>query len=344
MKRLTIGMATFDDFEGVFFTIQALRLANLDILDDLDFIVLDNRPDSHEGKATKQFCETARVRYFEATERRSTAIRTRIFELAEAEVALSIDPHVLLEPGTIKRLIAYFEDNTTLQLVHGPMLYDQIKGHDPACRMDPVWRDNMFGTWQCDERGNDPEGDPFEIEMMGLGLFACRVDVWPGFHPLFKGFGGEEGYIHEKVRQMGGVILCLPFLRWVHRFQRPRGLSYPLVIEERIANYLIGWRELDIPPDDIIAHFGETHPNVPVADLILPQVDEALELYEQDPKKTLEAWHKDDENGKIVSFLKDDITLETWNQTDVNLGSPLKIEIDGKVLAIRSFGLSWASD
>lgn len=344
MKKLTIGMATFDDFEGVYFTIQALRLANLDILDDLDFLVLDNNPDSHEGKATKQFCESARVRYFEIRERRSTAIRSKIFDLAESEVALSIDPHVLLEPGTIKRLIEYFEENTTNQFIHGPMLYDQISNHAPSAKMDPVWRDNMFGTWACDERAEDPEGDPFEIEMMGLGLFACRVDVFPGFHPLFKGFGGEEGYIHEKVRQRGGVILCLPFLRWVHRFQRPRGLAYPLVIEERIANYLIGWRELDIPPDDVINHFGETHPGVPVADLILPQVDEALALYKKDPKKALEIWHSDGENEKIVSFLNQNMELQTWNQTDVALGSPLKLEINGKTLQIRSFGLSWASD
>lgn len=344
MKKLTIGMATFDDFEGVYFTIQAIRLANLDVLDDLDILVLDNNPDSHEGKATKHFCECARVRYFEIRERRSTAIRSRIFEYAKAPAALSIDPHVLLEPGTIKRLIEFFEENTTNQLIHGPMLYDQIVDHDPAAKMDPVWRDNMFGTWACDERANDPEGKPFEIEMMGLGLFACRVDVWPGFHPLFKGFGGEEGYIHEKVRQRGGVVLCLPWLRWVHRFQRPRGIAYPLIIEERIANYLIGWRELDIPPDDIITHFGETHPHVPVADLILPQVDEALELFERDPVKALEAWHADGPNEKIVSLLNEEINLETWNQTDVALGTPLQLDFNGNKVAIRSFGVSWSTD
>ena len=53
----------------------------------------------------------------------------------------------------------------------------------------------------------------FEIPMQGLGLFACRRAAWVGFNTRFRGFGAEEGYIHEKTRQHGGRTLCLPFLR-----------------------------------------------------------------------------------------------------------------------------------
>ena len=68
----------------------------------------------------------------------------------------------------------------------------------------------MFGQWSTDERGADPDAPPFEITMQGLGLFACRRDAWPGFHPEFRGFGGEEYYIHEKFRRNGAKVLCLP--------------------------------------------------------------------------------------------------------------------------------------
>ena len=37
----------------------------------------------------------------------------------------------------------------------------------------------------------------------------------------FREFGGEEWYIHEKYRQAGAKCLCLPFLRWQHRFADP---------------------------------------------------------------------------------------------------------------------------
>ncbi len=73
----------------------------------------------------------------------------------------------------------------------------------------------MWGIWGTDPRGLDPEGEPFEIPMQGMGVFSCRQSAWQGFNPLFRGFGGEEGYIHEKFRQAGGRCLCLPWLRWI---------------------------------------------------------------------------------------------------------------------------------
>lgn len=104
---------------------------------------------------------------------------------------------------------------------------------------------------------------PFEIPMQGLGLFAMRCKAWPGFHPLFRGFGGEEGYIHEKVRQQGGKCYCLPALRWRHKFrnmERPHGgkpTPYRLDKSDHVWNLLIGHRELGIEVTETIkSNFG----------------------------------------------------------------------------------------
>jgi hypothetical protein len=110
--------------------------------------------------------------------------------------------------------------------------------------------------------------------MQGLGLFACRRDSWPGLNPRFRGFGGEEGYLHEKVRRGGGRTVCLPALRWVHRFNRPEGVPYPPAWDDRIRNYLIGWRELGWDDAPVREHFrgvlGEA------ADRIIARVDAEL--------------------------------------------------------------------
>ncbi|MCI5212494.1 MAG: hypothetical protein D3910_27750, partial [Candidatus Electrothrix sp. ATG2] len=106
-------------------------------------------------------------------------------------------------------------------------------------------------------RGADPDGEPFDIPMQGLGLFACRKDTWPGFNPDFYRFGGEEGYIHEKFRQAGGRTLCLPFLHWLHRFARPMGVPYPVIWKDRIHNYLLGFTELGLETEPIREHFTE---------------------------------------------------------------------------------------
>ncbi len=115
----------------------------------------------------------------------------------------------------------------------------------------------MYGVWESDPRGEDPQAPSFDIPMQGLGLFACRRAAWPGFNPRFRGFGGEEGYIHEKTRQRGGRTLCLPFLRWVHRFERPLGPPYRNCWEDRIHNYYVGFTELGLDTAEMEVHFAE---------------------------------------------------------------------------------------
>jgi glycosyltransferase involved in cell wall biosynthesis/GR25 family glycosyltransferase involved in LPS biosynthesis len=93
--------------------------------------------------------------------------------------------------------------------------------------------------------------------MQGLGVFACRKDTWPGLNPRLRGFGGEEGCLHEKFRQRDATTLCLPFLRWLHRFERPIGPSYQTTWEDRIRNYLILFDELGMDATPVVQHFEE---------------------------------------------------------------------------------------
>jgi hypothetical protein len=308
MKKLTIGSAVYDDFDGVYFSFQSLRLNNQDIWDDLDLLIIDNNPNSSQGKATKSFCEKTRnIRYIPYTEKKSTAVRNQIFKHAEGEFCMSIDCHVLFEPNTIKKLINYFQANQeTKDLFHGPMLYDVINGHDPTTHMDPQWRSDMFGTWGYDKRGNDPDGDPFEIPMHGLGIFACKTDAWLGFNEGFSGFGGEEGYIHKKFQKHGRKIWCLPFLRWLHRFDRPSGVKYPLKLDDRIKNYFIGHSELGLPHDDIIEHFES---KVPKDSLIKMSKESLNGIKRESPKK-----------HKSASELKQS-TVKFWGDSKINFSS-----------------------
>lgn len=271
-------MATADDYDGVFFSIQALRISNIDRLDELEFIVIDNRPDSAEGKATKDICQKTRSKYIENREWRSTASRDLVFRNAESEWVLCMDPHVLLEPNTIPRILKFIEDNPTANdLYGGALLYDEMKNNSVATNFKPVWRSQMYGIWESQPRGADPNADPFEIPMHGLGLFMQRKSAWQGFNPLFLGFGGEEGYIHEKTRRAGARNILLPWLRWNHRFERPRGVPYPLVIEERISNYMIGWIETEQNIQDVHDHFTQTAPGVDLQAL-QAEVDQLLSM------------------------------------------------------------------
>ncbi len=236
-------MATYDDFDGVFFTIQALRLYQLQgIENDVEFIVIDNNPIGKYAKEVRNICNSSGAKYIPFTNKTSTSVRNEIFKHATGKYVLCTDSHVMFEPDGIKNLLNYYKENPeTNDLIQGPLWYDDLK--NLSTHFDPLWRDNMFGIWATNKIAYE-NNKPFEIPMMGLGMFSCRKDAWQGFNEHFRGFGGEEGYIHEKFRKAGGKCICLPTIKWNHRFGRPLGVPYPNKWEDRIWNYFVGWIEI----------------------------------------------------------------------------------------------------
>lgn len=256
--KLTIGMVVYDDFDGAYFSLQAIRMYHPEVLADLEFVVVDNNPDSKSGKALADFMRWVKqpAQYIPFSDYKSTAVRDLVFQRAKTEAVLCMDCHVFFAPGSLKRLLEFFRAGQDEgNLLQGPLIYNDLTSI--STHFEPVWRRKMWGIWATDKRGLDSATEPFEIPMQGLGVFACRKSAWPGFNPHFRGFGGEEGYIHEKFRKAGKKTLCLPFLRWLHRFDRPNGVPYPLLAEDRIINYFLGHLELGMDCRPIFDHFKE---------------------------------------------------------------------------------------
>ncbi len=256
-RQLTIGMATYDDYDGVYFTVQAIRLYHPEVLQDTELLVLDNHPEGPAAPLLRGLASWVDgYRYVPYQDVRGTAVRDAVFSAARTPYVLCLDCHVMLVPGSLRRLINYFHSHPeSNDLLQGPLLDDALNG--VSTHFSPVWSAGMYGQWDTDRRGIDPDGPPFDIPMQGLGLFACRREAWQGFNPRFGGFGGEEGYIHEKFRQAGGRTLCLPFLRWTHRFGRPAGVPYTNWLEDRVRNYMLGWSELGLDLAPVEEHFRE---------------------------------------------------------------------------------------
>lgn len=256
MRKLTIGMATHDDYDGVYFTIQNLRLNNPEIINDIEFVIVDNNPTGKHGQSVRKLIDWIKepVQYLPYVNQLTTAVRNKIFSLADTPYVLCLDSHVLIQYGSLKKLVDFYDSGADGgNLIQGPLLYDDMQSY--ATHFNLTWGSYMWGQWGTDERGKHLNGEPFEIPAQGLGLFSCRKDSWLGFNQHFKGFGGEEGYIHEKFRKHGKKTLCLPFLRWLHRFDRPNGISYPNNLKDRFRNYLIGFKELGLDTTELKAQF-----------------------------------------------------------------------------------------
>jgi len=260
MEKLPItwGMATYDDFDGLYFSLKAVQLYSPEFFESVEIVVVDNHPEGVIGKNIEVLCQKFKpveIKYVPLKEPVGTSpSRQKIFEVATREWCLVNDSHVLYHPGALECFTKYaLEHPDSKDIISGPLVGEN--GLYQNTHFIPKWRGRMLGIWGVDKRADDPNAEPFEIPGCGLGSFACRKDVWPGFHPLSRGFGGEEIYIHEKFRRNGGIALCLPCFKWSHRFGRPLGTIYPLKIWHRVRNYILEYKELGWDVNEIKNYF-----------------------------------------------------------------------------------------
>jgi hypothetical protein len=257
---ISIGMATYDDFDGVYFTVEALRMYHPEAVKGAELIIVDNNPKGPHSESLRAFMGwihgdfvAAQYLPFDAVVGTSMP-RDLVFKAASAPYVLCMDSHVMLWPGALKKLLDYYQQwPTTQDLLAGPIMYDDLKNF--STHFDSTWEAEMWGHWGTDLRAEQLDAPPVQVGAMGLGLFTCRRDAWQGFNPAFRGFGGEEWYIHEKFRRKGARCLCLPFLRWLHRFGRPDGVKYPITRWNKVRNYVIGHQELGWDLAPIYDHF-----------------------------------------------------------------------------------------
>ena len=113
----------------------------------------------------------------------------------------------------------------------------------------------MYGDWVSDPRAADPDGEPFE--------FRCRAGCSPAAATPGRGSIGVSR-LRRRRRLYPREIppgrrraLCLPFLRWIHRFNRPHGPPYRNTWDDRIRNYFIGADELGLDTGALEAHFRQ---------------------------------------------------------------------------------------
>ena len=134
-KLLTIGMATFDDYDGVFFSIQALRMYH-DICNtaQVEFVVIDNNPTGPHANSTKNFMSAIKGKYIPYGDNVSSFTKYRVPDYATGKYVLIMDSHVMLAQNSIAILLDYYRQTPDCKnLVQGPLLYDDLANISTAC-------------------------------------------------------------------------------------------------------------------------------------------------------------------------------------------------------------------
>lgn len=243
--KLSVCMATYDDYDGVFFTVQSLRMQNMALPQSEqwlhEIVVMDNHPDSPHGEALRKFAaEIPHVmRVIPVTDRVGSFVKYDAIMHATGDVILGLDCHVLLFDGFLPALRKWWSEHRDQpHLLSGPVVYHNLRSY--STHMEPAWRGHDFGTWAT----NSDAKEAFEIPMQGMGCWSIWRTAWSGVpRHLFRGFGAEEWYCAELTRKAGGKVYCNPSMRWMHRFSWPKR-TFPLTLDDKISNYYRGWLSL----------------------------------------------------------------------------------------------------
>lgn len=259
MIKLTIGMPTYFDYKGMMMTVRNI----LENHDDprLEVLVVDNTPDqkfreTQRGQILK--IKNPRYRYVEFLDQKGPAeTKNQVFYNANGEYVVCIDSHVMFEKDGVARIIDFvegLEGNDRFNLYSGPLKHSD-GGY--SSHFDNVWRNQMQGTWATDNTLLE-RNEPTEYWATGCGFMLAKKSHWLGFNPHFSGFGGEEGYIHEKYRRAGRKFLVIPDFKWWHCFDDPTQRRSDLSVYSKIRNYVLARNEFGEPLDDVYYHFVST--------------------------------------------------------------------------------------
>ncbi len=181
MPKLTVGMPAYSDTQGVWWTIQAMRLYQGD-LSEVEFLVVDNNPSSPTAKQLQVTLEhwlpfsNAGARYIPFGSVTGTAAaKNAVFENARGEYVLCIDSHVMLKPGALHKLIKWYEDHPdSKDLLTGPLVYDNLTGI--STHFNNVWRGEMWGIWGTAWEAC-PGGDHFAVLDTGKQATYVTLDM-----------------------------------------------------------------------------------------------------------------------------------------------------------------------
>jgi len=239
--KLTVSMSTYDDYDGVFFTIQSLRMHH-NLPANTEFIVIDNNPDGSHSKTLNGFLKAVpNCKVVGERERKSSFVKYDAFKHATGDVILGLDCHVLLQADFIDNLLQWWSHNTgNPSLLTGPLVYNDLVSL--SSHMAEEWRGSDFGTWATNTEALK-RGEPFQVPMQGMGCFSFWRTEAPHPNPGFRCFGAEEWYLAERTRRNGGKVICHPGMGWMHRFEWPPR-NFPMSLDDKIVNYYRGWLEL----------------------------------------------------------------------------------------------------
>lgn len=214
---LTIASATFEDFDGTYFTFQNAKFQIPEGYRSggVEFLLLDNSPDTEHGKLCRDLIANMQadgtpVKYATLGDKIGTSpSRDALFKHATGKFVLVTDCHVILRPEVLPKILEFLrridgdpemEDN----IYSGPIEMDTMIGF--ATHYADLWRDQMWGIWATGWRCGCGMEDATNFQLMErdgrAAVESLSMDPVPlkecygcGRHfPISKWAGHEQAF------------------------------------------------------------------------------------------------------------------------------------------------------
>ena len=148
MKTTSLVMANYGDYNGVFMTVQHVRMSSEVWWDEI--IVVDSSwsefPQEHAELLQLQK-EIPRLRVVPYSGvMGTTQTRNHAMDVTTSDVVFCVDSHVLLDRHARSCVLNYFDEPANRgDIVSGPMLGNSLR--PKATHFFPKWQNRMWGVW-----------------------------------------------------------------------------------------------------------------------------------------------------------------------------------------------------
>lgn len=222
IKKLTIGIMHYGSYCSAHSTIQSIRLHHSEILKEIEFIILDSHPTETETDVLANSIASEElvgipVRYIAEYRTNGTAAKHKILNYVNTPYFLYIEPSTLLIPGSLKKLIDFFESKQDhgfgiLQGVEMDFSLENMFTHKKF-----VWNNHKYGILEYDSRILN--NTCISVAGARTNTFACRMETIKNInlfseYLVLNSLDMDDLYCDTTLRKNKLLVGCISFLKY----------------------------------------------------------------------------------------------------------------------------------
>lgn len=222
VKKLTIGIMHYGSYCSLHSTIQSIRIHHSEILNEIEFIVLDAHPtepntDILANSIISEEIVGIPVRYIAEYRTNGTSAKRKILDYVSTPYFLYIEPSTLLVAGALIKLIDFFENNKDRKfgILQGVEMDFSLENMITNKKF--IWNNHNYGVLEYNQKISNNICIP--VDGARTTTFACRMETIKNIKLFSDYFMADSGdmddlYCDSMIRKNNLHVGCVSFLKY----------------------------------------------------------------------------------------------------------------------------------